>query len=321
MSLTDDSMSDLQKALTVHDYICSLAIYPNLNYYGDKAIYHSAYGFVKDRNIVCAGYALIYSAVMKSLGIPCRYVISEKMSHAWNAICIDNKWYNVDLTFDDTTYTSTNSNDMGKYSHKYFMKSTDNYQTYKNHNGMIYPDNIECTDTTYDSAFWDNYTCNIITYNGDYYYLDMDTENFALRILKRDIKGNTSVLNKNNYLSVYGKYSDGVIMPYAQIVKINDVLYFTASLNDTADLYCYDLKTDKEYTIKEINGKCGGLGEINGTLYYALTSDTQNYIEINKLDMFDNLYPGTSNKQGYSPYVDINHDGYINAKDYVQLKK
>lgn len=110
-------------------------------------------------------------------------------------------------------------------------------------------------------------------------------------------------------------------MPYAQIVKINDVLYFTASLNDTADLYCYDLKTDKEYTIKEINGKCGGLGEINGTLYYALTSDTQNYIEINKLDMFDNLYPGTSNKQGYSPYVDINHDGYINAKDYVQLKK
>lgn len=321
VSLTDDSMSDLQKALTVHDYICSLAIYPNLNYYGDKAIYHSAYGFVKDRNIVCAGYALIYSAVMKSLDIPCRYVISEKMKHAWNAICIDNKWYNVDLTFDDTTYTSTNSNDMGKYSHKYFMKSTDNYQTYKNHNGMIYPDNIECTDTTYDSAFWDNYTCNIITYNGDYYYLDVDTENFALRILKRDIKGNTSVLNKNNYLSVYGKYSDGVIMPYAQIVKINDVLYFTASLNDTADLYCYDLKTDKEYTIKKINGKCGGLGEINGTLYYALTSDTQNYIEINKLDMFDNLYPGTSNTQGYSPYVDINHDGYINAKDYVQIKK
>lgn len=258
---------------------------------------------------------------MKSLDIPCRYVFSEKMKHAWNAICIDNKWYNVDLTFDDTTYTSTNSNDMGKYSHKYFMKSTDNYQTYKNHNGMIYPDNIECTNTTYDSAFWDNYTCNIITYNGDYYYLDMDTENFALRILKRDINGNTSVLNKNNYLSVYGKYSDGVIMPYAQIVKINDVLYFTASLNDTADLYCYDLKTDKEYTIKEINGKCGGLGEINGTLYYALTSDTQNYIEINKLDMFDNLYPGTSNTQGYSPYVDINKDGYINSKDYVQIKK
>lgn len=320
LAKTNDGMSDLQKALTVHDYICNFAVYPNFDN-GDEAIYHSAYGFVKDRKIVCAGYALIYSAVMKSLDIPCRYVISEEMKHAWNAICIDNKWYNVDLTFDDTTYTSINSNDMGKYSHKYFMKSTDNYQTYKNYNGMIYPDNIECTDTTYDSAFWDNYTCNIITYNGDYYYLDMDTENFALRILKRDIKGNTSVLNKNNYLSVYGKYSDGVIMPYAQIVKINDVLYFTASLNDTADLYCYDLKTDKEYTIKEINGKCGGLGEINGTLYYALTSDTQNYIEINKLDMFDNLYPGTSNTQGYSPYVDINKDGYINSKDYVQIKK
>lgn len=320
VSLTDDTMSDLQKALTVHDYICSLAIYPNINY-GDKAIYHSAYGFVKDRNIVCAGYTLIFSAVMKALDIPCRYVISDSMSHAWNAICINNEWYNVDLTWDDTTYTSTGSNNMGKYSHKYFMKSTDNYQTYKNHNGMIYPDDIECTDTTYDNAFWDNYTCNIITYNGDYYYLDMDTENYVLRIIKRDKTGNTTVLNKNNYLSVYGTYSDGVIVPYGQIVKINDVLYFTASLNNSADLYCYDLNTEKEYTIKEIDGKCGGLGEINGTLYYALTSDTDNYIEINKLEMFNNLYPGTSNTQGYSPYIDINRDGYINSKDYIQLNK
>ncbi len=318
VALTDEAMSDIQKALTVHDYICSLAIYPNLNY-GDKDIYHSAYGFVKDRNIVCAGYTLMYSAVMKELNIPCRYVISDSMSHAWNAIYIDNKWYNVDLTYDDTTYTGTNSNDMGKYSHKYFMKSTTDFETNKNHKGMIYPDNIECTDTTYDNAFWDNYTCNIVTYKGDYYYLDIDTTNFLLRIIKRDIEGNTTVLNKKSYLCVYGKYSDGVTMPYGQLVKIKDTLYFTTSLNNSANLNCYDLKTENEYTFYDINGVCGGLGEINGTIYYALKSDSQNYIEINKSDMFTELYPATSATQGYSPYIDINKDGYINSKDYVQL--
>ncbi len=318
VALTDEAMSDIQKALTVHDYICSLAIYPNLNY-GDKDIYHSAYGFVKDRNIVCAGYTLMYSAVMKELNIPCRYVISDSMSHAWNAIYIDNKWYNVDLTYDDTTYTGTNSNDMGKYSHKYFMKSTTDFETNKNHKGMIYPDNIECTDTTYDNAFWDNYTCNIVTYKGDYYYLDIDTTNFLLRIIKRDIEGNTTVLNKKSYLCVYGKYSDGVTMPYGQLVKIKDTLYFTTSLNNSANLNCYDLKTENEYTFYDINGVCGGLGEINGTIYYALKSDSQNYIEINKSDMFTELYPATSATQGYSPYIDINKDGYVNSKDYVQL--
>lgn len=318
VALTDDTMSDLQKALTVHDYICSLAIYPNLNY-GDKDIYHSAYGFIKDRNIVCAGYTLMYSAVMKELNIPCRYVISDSMSHAWNAVYINNNWYNVDLTFDDTSYTSSGSNNMSKYSHKYFMKSSTDFETNKNHKGMTYPDNIECTDTTYDNAFWDNYTCNIVTYNGDYYYLDIDTTNFLLRIIKRDKAGNTTVLNNKSYLCIYGKYSDGIIMPYGQLVKIKDTLYFTTSLNDSANLNCYDLKTGNEYTFYDINGVCGGLGEINGTIYYALKSDTQNYIEINKSDMFTDLYPATSATQGYSPYIDINKDGYINSKDYVQL--
>lgn len=319
VSLTDSSMSDLQKALTVHDYICSLAIYPDTGAYGDKTIYHSAYGFVKDRNIVCAGYALMYSAVLKELGIESRYVISDSMSHAWNAICINDKWYNVDLTFDDTTYTQKGANNMCKYSHKYFMKSTSDFDTNKNHTGMSYPDDIECTDTTYDNAFWDNYTCNIVTYNGDYYYLDIDKDNFSLRIIKRDKAGNTSVLNKEIYSCVYGTYSDGVVLPYGQIVKINDILYFTSSLNDSANLNCYDLKTGNEYTFKEISGVCGGLGEIDETIYYALRSDSQNYIEVSKTIMFDNLYPATSSTKGYSPYLDINRDGYINAKDYVQL--
>ena len=319
ISKTDDTMTDLQKALTVHDYICSLAIYPNIDNKNDKDIYHSAYGFVKDRKIVCAGYALIYSAVMNKLNIPCRYVISDKMSHAWNAICIDNKWYNVDLTWDDTSYCSTNENDMSKFSHTNFLKSQSDFETNRGHYDIKYPDGIECTDTTYDNAFWDNYISNIYSYKGDYYYLDLDTENFKINIIKRDKNGNTAIINKNIYKSMYSKYSSGISSPYAYLVKIGNVLYFTASNSTSSRLYYYDLLTNKENEFKTFSNRNMGLGEIDGTLYYALLDDKYSYNHLDKLDIFMELYNATSSVYGFSPYLDINRDGYINAKDYASI--
>lgn len=319
ISKTDDTMTDLQKALTVHDYICSLAIYPNIDNNNDKDIYHSAYGFVKDRKIVCAGYALIYSAVMNKLNIPCRYVISDKMSHAWNAICINNKWYNVDLTWDDSTYCETDKNNMSKFAHNYFLKSQYDFETNKNHEDIMYPDSIECTDTTYDNAFWDNYISNIYSYKGDYYYLDLDTENFKINIIKRDKNGNTAIINKNIYKSMYSKYSSGISSPYAYLVKIGNVLYFTASNSTSSRLYYYDLLTNKENEFKTFSNRNMGLGEIDGTLYYALLDDKYSYNHLDKLDIFMELYNATSSVYGFSPYLDINRDGYINAKDYASI--
>lgn len=319
ISKTDDTMTDLQKALTVHDYICSLAIYPNIDNKNDKDIYHSAYGFVKDRKIVCAGYALIYSAVMNKLNIPCRYVISDKMSHAWNAICIDNKWYNVDLTWDDTSYCSTNENDMSKFSHTNFLKSQSDFETNRGHYDIKYPDGIECTDTTYDNAFWNDYISNIYTYKGDYYYIDLDKDNFLINIVKRDLNGNTTIINKNNYLCVYAKYSNGTFSPYGYMVKIDDIFYFTASDNTSSHLYCYDLLTNKEYKFKDFSFQNAVLGEIDGTLYYTLTNDNRNYKCLDRLEMFDNLYHATPTNQEYSPYIDTNRDGIINAKDYASI--
>ena len=319
ISKTDDTMTDLQKALTVHDYICSLAIYPNIDNNNDKDIYHSAYGFVKDRKIVCAGYALIYSAVMNKLNIPCRYFISDGMKHAWNAICIDNKWYNVDLTWDDTSYCSTNENDMSKFSHTNFLKSQSDFETNRGHYDIKYPDGIECTDTTYDNAFWDNYISNIYSYKGDYYYLDLDTENFKINIIKRDKNGNTAIINKNIYKSMYSKYSSGISSPYAYLVKIGNVLYFTASNSTSSRLYYYDLLTNKENEFKTFSNRNMGLGEIDGTLYYALLDDKYSYNHLDKLDIFMELYNATSSVYGFSPYLDINRDGYINAKDYASI--
>lgn len=320
VSKTNDGMSDLQKALTVHDYICNLAVYPNLDN-GDEVAYHSAYGFVKDRKVVCAGYTLMYSAVLSKLNIPTKYVISDSMGHAWNAVYINNNWYNADLTWDDTSYSNVDTNTMGRFSHEYFLKSTYEFQTYKEHSGMTYPNNVACTDYSFDEAFWNNYTCNIYTYQNCYYYLDLDTSNFLVNIIKRDEKGNTTILNNDKYSSVYMSYGNGMNVPLGQITMINDILYFSASPNNTATICCYDLKTNKEYKITEFDGMSAGLGEQDGELQYASLNDETVYTSVKQQPIFDDIYPSNVNKSDYNPYVDINHDGYINAKDYAQLKK
>ena len=70
LSVVDNSMNDVQKALVIHDYICDIATYPVLNSSADdKDIYHSAYGLFYDGNVVCAGYALAYSYILNLLGI------------------------------------------------------------------------------------------------------------------------------------------------------------------------------------------------------------------------------------------------------------
>lgn len=319
LAKTNDGMSDLQKALTVHDYICNMAVYPNLNN-GDEVVYHSAYGFVKDRKIVCAGYALMYSAVLSKLNIPTKYVISNSMGHAWNAVYINNNWYNADLTWDDTSFSNVDTNTMGRFSHEYFLKSTYEFQTYKEHTGMVYPYNVACTDYSYDEAFWNNYTCNIFTYQNCYYYLDLDASNFLVNIIKRDENGNTAILNNKKYPSVYLSYGNGMKVPLGQITMINDVLYFSTSSNNTATINCYDLKTNKEYKITEFEGMSAGMGELDGELQYTLLNNETLYTSVKQQPIFDNIYPSNVNKSDYIPYVDINHDGYINAKDYAQIK-
>ena len=315
LSLVDDTMTDLQKAIIIHDYVCSKAIYPT----DEKDIYHSAYGFFKDYKIVCAGYALVYSAILKEIGIPCRYVISNSMEHAWNAVYINGKWYNADLTWDDTTFTTDGKNSLGTYSHIYFLKSSADFEANKGHSDISFPDDITCNDTSFDNAFWDTLTSNIYVYNGDYYYLDLDAENFLINIVKRDLSGNTTRLNTSNYQTVYSSYSNGSNVPLAKLVRIGDILYFSYSPGSTAYIRSYDLKTGDIHLVFNHNDKNAGLGEENGVLYYSMYSDRYNYIAIDRNTIFTNAYPANKSNSRYNPYVDVNNDGCINSKDYVLI--
>ena len=99
-----------EKEKFIHDYLI------NNNSYNLGAKYNqTAYSALVNGSTVCAGYSKAFQLLMTKLGIPTYYVvgISKDENHAWNIVNISGNYYNVDVTWDDSSYN--------KY--KYYNKS------------------------------------------------------------------------------------------------------------------------------------------------------------------------------------------------------
>lgn len=105
--------SPYEKEKLVHDLLLD-----KISYHMGAGMSQSAYSALVNGETVCAGYARAFQYLMQQLGIPCYYCTGyagEK--HAWNIISLEDGFYNVDLTWDDT--------EGGKYA--YFNGSDEDY--------------------------------------------------------------------------------------------------------------------------------------------------------------------------------------------------
>ena len=93
LSGIDDSMNDTEKLLYLHDYLITHTDY--------TADLHTAYDCLVSGKAVCSGYAWAFDYLCSKVGIPCEYVISDEMNHAWNMVTLGNKKYFIDCTWDD----------------------------------------------------------------------------------------------------------------------------------------------------------------------------------------------------------------------------
>ena len=109
----------------VHDYLVD-----NVKY--DKTIsknnIYDIYGVLVNNEAVCEGYAKAFKYLLDGLEIP-SIVVSGKArnsegkaeNHAWNYVQLDNKWYAVDVTWDDPVIIG-NGKLTKELKYKYFMK-------------------------------------------------------------------------------------------------------------------------------------------------------------------------------------------------------
>lgn len=111
-------MSDYDKEIAVHDYIVKNCMYGFPEVRDDV---YTAYGVLVTKMGVCDGYAEAFYLFMSCLGIECDIVVGDTCEglHAWNQIKLDDNWYHVDLTWDDSLP------DMGEYVKHSYVNLTD----------------------------------------------------------------------------------------------------------------------------------------------------------------------------------------------------
>lgn len=107
--------SNYEKEKYVHDSLVA-----NVDYVSSAPMNQSAYSALVNGKTVCAGYARAFQYILQQLGIPCYYCTGYAgESHAWNIVALDDGYYNVDVTWDDS----------GSGSYDYFNKSDGDYAT------------------------------------------------------------------------------------------------------------------------------------------------------------------------------------------------
>ena len=105
--------NDYEKEKFVHDELIEKVSY-NLG----AEMNQSAYSALVNGQTVCAGYARAYQYLLQQLGIPCYYCTGYAGErHAWNIVALDDGYYNVDATWDDS----------GNGQYDYFNKTDADY--------------------------------------------------------------------------------------------------------------------------------------------------------------------------------------------------
>ena len=110
-SLKVSGNNDYAKVTAIYDYITK-----QVKYDYDEArqssignpLSYTAYGALISKKSVCQGYALLFYRLCNQAGVPCRIITGKAKGangveqHAWNAVRISGKYYNVDATWDAT---------------------------------------------------------------------------------------------------------------------------------------------------------------------------------------------------------------------------
>ena len=108
LSVTEDA-GEAEKILAVYEYISENVTYDIVH---KKNQYHTvrstAYGALVSRSATCQGISVAAYRLLMELGVDCRVITGTGSSasgeeyHAWNIVCVDGLYYNMDVTWDMT---------------------------------------------------------------------------------------------------------------------------------------------------------------------------------------------------------------------------
>ena len=169
--------TNYEKEKYVHDYIVN-----NVKYDKNASMNQSAYSALINKKTICAGYSRAFQFIMIQLQIPTYYVVGvSSVNHAWNMVKLDDGYYNVDLTWDNSDITR----------YRYFNRTDRDFSSSHKRTGLSLKLH-SCTATKYR-----NFTVNKIDFSSN---------------SNKIVNSNSSVGVTNNVASNDNKSNENVIV-------------------------------------------------------------------------------------------------------------
>ena len=321
------SMSSVEKVVAIHDYLTYNVDYDYANYLAGTipSSSYSADGALKNGKAVCSGYASAFSVLAKAAGFEVTYVDGVAnngegyQGHAWNEIKIDGVWYNVDVTWDDPTWSGKDPSDHSANCYTYFLVSDatlgkDHVPSYYvGHCSKDYSQNSICaavantrTDSTYFSSESDLKTklkgmidkgnTEFFVYSGTHMSDSWGKFNKAFVELKQPYYVYLASEPEGGICKYYVMKKEGTYCVSSQ-TELNAVIAANSGNLNGLELWYYDAGITKDNYYGMINAaliKTGYAAEMAtsslvGNGYVICTIKTSSTVIVNDLSVLTNL--------------------------------
>lgn len=229
-NIIHDDMTDFEKILAIHDYLCTYTNYDYALYEQslNPVYYRSGWleGVFFDNLGVCGSIANAFTSLCNIEGIICVTVTgvskNNNVGHAWNKVYLDGAWYVVDLTGDIMPLVSRTKKEVTLYQsflidESYYINNYDIYvfedlkcnKNYNKYSQMKYIYNNRENDFVIDSFYE---LINVVA------YLEYSTS----------YNGSISILM--NY--EFDNFEEELERAFSIIRSSNDALYYTSVTNE-----------------------------------------------------------------------------------------
>lgn len=285
LACINDDMTDLEKVILLHDYICAYSDYDYVNFANhiyDTPDNDNAYGVLVKKRAVCEGFSVAYKYLLRLAGIEAYLVRSDEISHMWNVVILDGEAYHVDVTFDNSSW-----NVLGEAKHVNLLKSdavTSEMGVAHHPSDAVIskceiPLDIHCTSDKYDKANWTDANSPVCYYEGKFYYSVYNDHIRKPQILCSDtqtIRGGKTVLVKSvGPWTLFGKtynpddpYSSIEVSSALVTIRDGRLFYSTPTGFNSCALDGSDER--EEYKVDTSKAYLYGALVIDGDVYYSL---------------------------------------------------
>ena len=281
LAVLEPGMSDLDKAIVLHDYLIAHTSYDFENF--SSGVYnirdnYNAYGVLYNKKGVCGGQAAAYKYLCNQAGVECYLVNDQSTEHVWNMVVIDGEPYNVEITSDDPNWDL-----LGRVWHSSLLVTDEQIadELHTSAGKVTYFGrelDLHATSKRFEKAFWKKCISQITYHDGSFYYsmyIDKSPVRSEIQVISAaDVAENPA--RKGTKLAKESKYwhrendPDDMFPMSSVLVAVRDGrVWFNTS--DCFKSVAFDGSDERvEYAV-DTAGKCiCGAAVIDGQIYYTL---------------------------------------------------